>query len=403
MPNACPELLDRWEAGAASPPAAYPRARVALSTLFLIDGLGFGTWAALIPSFKHKFALGDTALSVALFALVTGALVAMPLAGQAVARWGGRRVAVGIAFLFCATLPLLAWAPAFGWFALAAGCFGAAKGAFDVSINSHAVVVENAGTRPVMSSFQALWSLGGLFSASAIGFALGRGWTPESLMTGVALLLGVLALSTVGRLLPERGAAAGAPAGFRWPDATLFRLGLLAFLALFAEGVLMDWSAVYARAEAGAAIALAPLAYAAYSLAMAAGRLLGDAVIARLGAARVLRLSGLLAAAGVGLVVFIQALPATFPGLVIAGLGLSNLVAIIFGAAGRAHPGGAGPGVATASTMGYLGFLVGPPLIGLISAVAGLPAAFALVIIFGLVISTAGVAVLRRSLPQNPS
>ena len=185
-----------------------------------------------------------------------------------------------------------------------------------------------------------------------------------------------------------------------WPDRRLIGLGSLAFLALFSEGVLLDWSAVYARTVTGVSVATAPVAFAAFALAMASGRFLGDFLIARFGATRMLRMSGVLMAAGVATAVIVQAWPAMIAGFTMVGFGIANLVPVLFGAAGRAHENGAGPGLATVTTLGYFGFLAGPPLIGALAAVAGLPLAFTTVVLFGAIIATLGVSILRKSLKE---
>jgi MFS family permease len=252
--------------------------------------------------------------------------------------------------------------------------------------------------RPIMSSFQAFWSLGGLGAAFLLSLAMNHGMPATFLMLAMAGLLFLLTLSTLGCLLPDGQTRAGKPVGFSWPDSRLFRLGGLAFLALFSEGVLLDWSAVYARGVTGVSVATAPIAFAAFALCMAGGRFLGDLLIARLGPALMLRISGTLMALGVAVAVLIQAWPAVLLGFATVGFGIANLVPILFGAAGRAHEDGAGPGLATVTTLGYFGFLSGPPLIGVLAAFAGLPFAFTTVVIFGAIIATLGVSVIRPSL-----
>ena len=161
---------------------------------------------------------------------------------------------------------------------------------------------------------------------------------------------------------------------------------------------LLDWSAVYARSVTNMSLATAPMAFAAFALSMAAGRFVGDYWIGRFGPIAMLRCSGLLMALGVGIAVLLPAWPTVLVGFTTTGLGIANLVPILFGAAGRAHHDGAGPGLATVTTIGYFGFLSGPPIIGALAAFAGLPLAFVMVIVFGTIITTLGVAVIRPPL-----
>lgn len=374
------------------------QARRAAATLFLVDGMTFGTWAALIPTFQQTFDLSPGRIGTVLFGLVTGAMISMPLAGKLIARHSSRQVVSFAALAFTASLTLLALAPGFPFLVAAAVLFGAFKGMLDVSVNAQAITVENAVARPIMSSFQAFWSLGGLGAAFLLSAALSQGFSHTVLILIMAVLLFMLALFSIGGLLPDKSTEAK-PAARSWrPDPRLLRLGGLAFLALFSEGVLLDWSAVFAHTVAHASVAVAPVAFAIFALSMAAGRFSGDFVIARLGPVMTMRLSGGLIAAGIALAVILQSWGMILAGFAVTGFGVANLVPVLFGAAGRVNEGGAGPAIATVTTMGYLGFLSGPPVIGAIASVAGLPSSFLVVLVFGIVIATIGVAVLRPSL-----
>jgi MFS family permease len=378
------------------------RGRLATSTLFLVDGMTFGTWAALIPSFQHKFELSAGQLSWVLFGLIVGALVSMPITGRVVAAFGSRRVAFPAALAYPASLPLLALAPSFGGLVAAAVVFGALKGVLDVSVNSQGVTVENAIRKPIISSFQGFWSLGGLGAAFFLSLAMNHGFPAMGLMMVMSVVLFVMALATLGSLLPEEETAPSErSAGFSIPDRRLLALGALAFLALFSEGVLLDWSAVYARNVTGVSIAVAPVAFAVFALCMAGGRFLGDLLIAKFGPATVLRVSGFFMTLGIAIAAILQTWPAVLVGFATVGLGVANLVPVIFGAAGRVHESGAGPGLATVTTMGYLGFLSGPPVIGMLAAFASLPVAFGMVVVFGVVIATFGTGVLRSARPAK--
>jgi len=377
---------------------AVGSARRATSTLFLVDGMTFGTWAALIPSFQQRFGLSNGQLSWVLFGLVLGALISMPLTGQLIARWGSRTIALPAALAFCAALTVLALAPNYATLIAAAVLFGAVKGAVDVSINVQAITVENAIEKPIISSFQAFWSLGGLGAAFLLSIAMNHGFPATLLMLAMAVFLLLLTLSAFDRLLSDRSPVKKEQRGFSWPDSKLLRLGGLAFLALFSEGVLLDWSAVYAHSVANVSVAVAPMAFAAFALSMAAGRIVGDLLIARFGPIVVLRVSGALMALGVGVAVLIPTWPAVLMGFATVGFGIANLVPILFGVAGRVHENGAGPGLATVTTLGYFGFLSGPPVIGALAAFAGLPLAFGMVVVFGTIIATLGVSVVRPSL-----
>jgi len=390
MPPPAAEATDlRFDERISTKKRANPR--LAASLHFLTDGMIFGTWAALIPSFKAKFVLSEAGLSIALLGIAAGAILSMPLAGRAISRHGSRPNLRIFAPAFCVSLALLALAPNLGLFIAAAILFGAVKGAFNVSVNSQAIAIENRAGKPIMSTFHALWSLGGMSAALIVGAALKVGLTPIAISLGISLILAGVVMFFAPQLLSgDASPPSATKSRFQFPDGKLLRIGIVTFLALFAEGVMMDWSVVYTRTVSGAAPWLAPIAYGIFSGCMAGGRVIGSQLIGRLGPARVLALGGAFTAAGLVVMVAIHQWPATFAGLALAGFGLSNIVPILFGAGGRAHEGGAGNGIATVSIMGYFGFLIGPPLIGGISHQAGLPGAFAIVVAFALFIALFG-------------
>jgi MFS family permease len=378
-------------------PNAHARVRFAASLLFLVDGIGFGTWAALIPSIKQRFALGESGLSIVLLAIVAGALLSMSLVGRALARRGSRSMLAWLAPGYGIALAILVLAPGFGSLLAAGVLFGAFKGALDVSVNAQAITIENAIARPIMSTFQALWSLGGLVAALLVGLALRQGLSPAVIGMAIATALVMVSLASSGSLAGGDASKVKRKRGLGLPNGRLLRIGALAFLALFSEGVMLDWSAVYARSVAGAEAWLAPLAFGVFSLSMAAGRFLGDRIAARHGGPAVVRLSGVLAFVGMLLIIFVRAWSVTFLGLGFMGIGVANLVPVLLGAAGRAHEESVAQGVATVSVIGYFGFLAGPPAIGGLSHWIGLPGAFAVVLLFALLLAIPGPKVLRSA------
>ena len=378
-------------------PQAIQSARAATYAIFFADGLGFGVWAGHIPIFKQKFYLGDAQLSVALFAVAFGAIFAMPIVGQMMTRVGSRVLAGFCASLYAMVIACLALAPSYPLFVVVTALFGACKGSLDVSINAQAVGVESAYGRPIMSSFQAAWSVGGLAGAALAGAALHRGLVAEQNLAATAAFILAIALLSVRYLIREK--AARQATSLVWPDKALLGVAAITFLALFSEGTMADWSGVYLRTVIGVQASTAALGYAAYSLAMAGGRFLGDRLLSALGPMLLLRLSGLSAAAGLAIALLMRTPEVAIVGFILVGFGLSNLVPILFGSAGR-HRTGAGPGIAAVTTIGYFGFLVGPPLIGTLASFFGLPAALSLVIVFGLIIANSA----RRAVadPSSP-
>jgi predicted MFS family arabinose efflux permease len=350
---------------------------MATSVVFAINGLAFGSWAPHVPLVKERLGLSNDVLGLALLAIAAGALVAMPLAGMLIPRYGSAAVTRVSAAILCACLPPVVAAPNFGLLVAALAAFGAAGAAMDVAMNAQAVAVERTVGRPVMSSFHGAWSVGGMAGAALGGFVIAA-LSPTGHALAVALLLAVAsALALPGLLAGGIDKAAG-PVLVR-PSRATVGLGALCFLALMGEGAMLDWSAVYLRNDLGAGTTFAAFGYAAFSAAMAAGRFCGDVLRARYGAVGLTAVSAGLAAAGLGLGLISGHKELALLGFACAGLGVSNLVPILFGAAGRTPGQQPGVAIAAVATMGYLGFMVGPPLIGFVADASRLGIALGLI------------------------
>ena len=363
------------------------RARWATAVFFVVDGVGFGVWAAHIPVFKDRLGLTPQALSEVLLALVVGSILSMPVAGQVIARFGSRRVIWASALLYVMAVAGLSRVGGLGLLIGIAAVFGAAKGALDVSINAQGVYVERRLEKLVVSSFQGFWSLGGLVGATVSSLALRHGLGTREDFAGTALLLGMGAVGAAPFLLQEEGVAQQAGSGWRAPDRGLLRLAAIAFLGLFAEGAMADWDGVYLKTSVGVSLSRAALGYAVFSTAMAAGRFAGDALIARFRSVAILRVAGLLLFGGVMFALTLNVWWAALVGFLFAGLGIANIVPVIWGIAGRNQTIGSGPALATVTTVGYFGFLAGPPLIGLVASGSTLRLALGIVALFGLAIA----------------
>jgi MFS family permease len=386
--------LPSFEALERSAPSVQA-ARRATYTMFFLDGLGFGVWAAHIPAFKQKFHLSDSSLSIALLAVAAGSIFSMPLAGQAVRHYGSKYcIAVSVACLaFC--LVCIALTPALIPFVVAALLFGAAKGGVDVGINAQAVVVEKCYGRPIMSSFQALWSVGGLAGGFLTSATLSLGFTPAMNLVGVASLILLLNLLNYFHLMRDASPPKEGGKRFRLPGKALLSVAIFTFIALFSEGALQDWAAVYMHQVVAVPVAVAAVGYAGYSTAMALGRFAGDRVVALFGERIIMRLSGALIGFGIMFALLLPSPIFAIVGFVVVGLGISNLVPILFGAAGRDPVLGPGPGIAVVTTLGYFGFLIGPAVIGFMSKFFGLPLALSLVAVFGLITAVCGPAAIQ--------
>jgi MFS family permease len=374
------------QVNSAKPPS---RARVAVALLFLINGMLFATWVSRIPGVQVAHGLSHGALGLGLLGMAGGALIAMPLGGWLSGRYGTSRVCWISTLLYAAALPGLGLAPSVAWLMLTLFCFGAAHGTLDVAMNAHAVEVEERYDRPIMSSFHALFSLGGLFGAALGAVFAALGFTPFVHFLGIAGVLITLAVSVaLPGLLPAsvtvrrtESESIQPHTGFSLPPKPLLILGILAFCVMLGEGAMADWTGIFLRQFAGASEGIAAAGYAAFSVAMALGRFFGDGLALRLGPVRLVRIGGFLAAAGLLAALVSAHSIVGLIGFAAVGAGFATIVPQVFTAAGRVPGFAPGPALAVVATTGYFGFLLGPPVIGFAAEWLGLRAALGLVVI----------------------
>lgn len=361
-------------------------ARLYVATIFFVNGAVFGSWVSRIPEVQNRLGISEGVLGLALLAMAVGALVAMPVTGWIVARRGSRTPTIVSVLVFCLVLPLMALAPDTMLLSLSLFLFGAFNGSTDVSMNAQAAAIEYRYARSIMSSFHALFSFGGLVGAALGGglASLGVGVTQHFLFATV--VFGVVALIASRNLLPAGEDAQASGPAFPRPNRALAALGVVALCALVSEGAMADWSAIYLRGVIDSGPGLAAAGFAVFSLAMAVGRLSGDRFIELLGPTAVLRIGGALAASGLAVVLLVDSIAIALVGFACVGAGLATLFPITLSIAARAPGIAAGAGIAAMSSTGYLGFLVGPPVIGFAAELVGLRIALVLIVAAGLTI-----------------
>lgn len=371
------------------------RGRIATSLIFLLFGVALGVWTARIPAVKEKLGLTDGRLSVALLAFAAGCIAGMTLIGRLTDRFGSSRVLVPAAILEGLLLipPGFAGGPV--TLSIALFAFGAGHGTLNIAMNANAAEVERAMERPVMTSFHAVYSIGGFAGALLGGLSahLGAGVGATLLTVGLVVLAG--AAWSARRVLPSTPAPA-APVAERSRDPWLLFFGVVVLCTLVGEGAAADWSAVYLRDELGGSEAFAAYGYAAFAIMMTAGRVFGDRLAARFGPVTLVRASGVVAAAGLGAGLLAGSPAAGVAGFGLLGLGLSGVAPQFFSAAAGIDPARAGRALSTVVSIGYLGFLIGPIVIGAAATVVGLSAALWIPVALAAFVA-AGAGAIRRS------
>ena len=364
------------------------QARGAVTAIFFLNGFIFGAWAARIPAVRDHVGLSDGELGIVLACAAVGSIVAMPIAGGRAARIGSRR-ATRVAFaLVCLAAGVIALAPSLPVLCAVALFYGASMGSLDVSMNAHGVAVERRYGRAILASFHAAFSIGGLAGAALGALSAAVGLDVRVQLALVAAGSAAIGLTWSRRFLGSDADAMGRTEPvFVRPPRRLLALGALAFACLLIEGASADWSAVYLRDELGTTAAIAALGFTAFSITMTLGRVFGDRLVDRFGPEAIVRAGGGRAAGGFGLALVAAAPVPAVIGFACLGAGMSGVVPIVFRASGHVPGMAPGVGLAAVSTTGYLGFLIGPPTIGGLAELVGLPAALAVVVLLAAIVA----------------
>jgi hypothetical protein len=370
--------------------------------LFMVHGLLVATWVSRIPSVQIELRLNNGILGLTLLTLALGAVCAIPFAGWLISRFGSKKLSIITSTLFAFSLILPGLAFNAVSLAVCLFVFGALAASMDVSMNAQGVEVEKAMGSPTMSRFHGSFSLGGMIGAGIGGALAAHGFSPLqhfSMSCAVNLLLAVGAAPLLLRTASTH-VAGDHRLPFNKIPPVLFALSAIGFCILLAEGAMADWTAVYLRQVLSAGPGTAAAGYAVFSAAMAIFRFLGDMITARLGPIRTVRTGSLVAAAGLLWALSMQRAEWSLPGFAITGAGFSAIIPLIFGSGGKVPGVKPGPGIATVTGIGYIGFIVGPPLIGFASQLVTLR--YALGVVVACCLITAYLSKSMRSLIAEP-
>jgi MFS family permease len=373
--------------------------RAAVAAAFLIHSTVSGTWAPRLPAIKESLGLSDGELGTALVGLAIGLLAGTRVAGAPVDRFGSRPVMRAGFPLLAATLLLPAIADSAPTLFASLLILGIASGALDVAMNAQGIEVERTLSKPILSGLHGLWSVGLGLGAGVAALAAAASLDPLPHFAIVAAVLALASLVLLRGLLPAehhlRDELESEPASVRW-TLPLVLLGVIAFCSFVGEGSASDWSAVYMTQELGSSPALGALAFTAFAVTMAIARFAADPLRARLGNVTLVRGGSLIAAAGLGLGLLVHAPAAAIAGFALLGLGLAPVVPIAFSAAGDLDPRATGRLVGRVATLGYVGSVAGPIMIGWLAEATSLRVSLGLVVVLAFFIAACGGAAARR-------
>ncbi|WP_431298725.1 MFS transporter [Tabrizicola sp. BL-A-41-H6] len=368
-------------------------ARWAIAAMFFANGFVMGAWAPQIPLLLPRHDITESTLGLLILVLGLGAVGSMLFAGRLISRFGGRRVLSVFSLALIPVLPAVVFSPDLGALALFMAVFGAMAGCMDVAMNNQAVDIERRLDRAIMSSSHGFWSLGGFVGGFAGSFVIAQwGSEVQSLLT--AAITAAIVFSAMPFLLPDSprvkptAAQAAAPKQHLLPrDLSVWLLGFMALASMVPEGAVLDWAAIYLQKELGSDVFRSGLAFAFFAGAMAIMRFAGDAVRNRFGAVRTLRASGLIGAAGLMGGALAPADWIAIVSFAFAGLGIANMVPILFSAAGN-HPRlPSAMAISTVTMVGYCGILVAPSSIGFVAEHVGFSSTYAALSLLLVVVS----------------
>jgi MFS family permease len=358
-----------------------------VAIFFFVSGFGFATWASRIPTIQQQLHLNNAQLGIVLFALPVGLMGTLPVTGVLLSRCDSRRImmigAVGFNTMLCA----IGFATQTWQLVIALFFFGVSRNLLNISVNAQSIGVQALYDRSIIARFHGVWSLAGM-AAAALGFFMVSFGVSTAFHFGVAgILLTVLCLYAFPGSLRQQPTARERRPWFALPGRNLVKYGLISFASMACEGAMFDWSGIYFRQAVHATKNMATLGFVVYMVAVTLGRLTGDRLASRCGIRMMLTYSGILIGLGLLLAAVLPYPVTAGLGFVLTGFGVSCVIPMVFSIAGRSAGMSSGSAIAAVSTVGYLGFLIVPPVVGAIAQHAGLQGAFGLLAAFGVCIS----------------
>jgi MFS family permease len=342
--------------------------RLAVKIIFFLNGFVHANYFSRLPRIQDQFAIDNGVIGLVLLSSSIGAILAMPFTGWLIIRNGSRRVTIFAAYFYCSLILFISWMPALWSLVILFFLLGVSAGMLDVAMNSQAVMVEKQLQKPIMTSFHALFSIGMAIGAFAGAFftKLDAGLFPHFAIVSVLSLVTVF-IARYYLIHDRPQVKTTEEPAFRLPNAAMVSIGVIAFCSMLGEGAMADWSTNYMENVAHADKVLAPIGLSAFALAMTIGRILGDSARVKFGDRKLMVACGLVATAGISISILFNSPLMVILGFFVVGIGLSAVVPIAYSIAGHTKDLPPGVGLAMVTTLGYSGFLFGPPIIGFIA------------------------------------
>ncbi len=360
--------------------------RIANAVFFFISGFGYTTWASRIPSIQQSLHLNEAQLGAALFAMPIGLMATMPITSRLLANFSSSRIMIIGAVAFNLALGLLGYTSLYWQFITILFFFGSSRNLFNLSINTESVGVQALYKKSIITTFHGIWSFAG-FAGAGLGYIMVYFNVPPTwhLLT-VSIAMCLLAFYAFPNTLQEKPIQQERKPIFLLPSKELLKFALICFSSMACENVMYDWSGIYIQKAVHASKVTSNAAFVVFMITVTIGRFAGDKLVNRWGIKHVLQYSGILIVSGFVLTIALPYVVPSITGYALIGLGVSCMVPLVFSVAGRSKSMSGGPAIAAVSTVGYLGFLLVPPLVGFVAQAANLRWSFAFIALLGLVI-----------------
>ncbi len=362
--------------------------RVILSGYFFYTGICFASWASRIPDIKLSLGLTDAQFGAMLLFLPLGSFLGIPISGSLTARYGSNKMLKIASILYPLTLVNIGWAADtfVGHLAIALFIFGMVGNLFNVSVNTQAVELAKLFEKSIISSFHGFWSLAGFVGGLIGSYFISRSMTPIMQFIVILSLGYVFLLTTHQHLLHSASNKQSLKKMWTKPTPLMFQFGLIALSNMICEGMMFDWSGVFYQTVVKVSESQRTIGYISFMACMTTGRMIADALINYWGPRKQLMLSGLLVTLGLVIAIIYPSIFSSTIGFMLVGFGVSSVIPTIYGSVGKsAEPGQASIALASVSSIGFFGFLIGPPIVGFLSGALGLRWAFLTISILGLV------------------
>lgn len=370
--------------------------RIRISLIFFFYGFIFATWAARIPSIQQKLNLSETQLGAVLLAMPVGSFVTLPFSGYFTSKIGSKKVVMAASFVYGGILVGIGYANSKWLLTLFLFLFGSAGNMMNISVNTQALALEKLYKKVIISSFHGMWSVAGLVAAFLGTYFMAKAFPVSSHFLLVAIIAMVSFLICSPYLIKEKLQTQEKRPLFTKPDKAFWGLGSIAFCSMICQGAMFDWSGVYFKKVVLAPPAFVGVGYTAFMISMTTIRFITDWITENIGFKNIIVFCGIFITAGLLLAVFFPyVLPATL-GMLLVGIGVSPGVPLVFSAASRSKKLPAPVAIAAVSSIGMIGLLIGPPVIGFIAGLTSLKTSFVILSFFGAAVIVAVINLKRE-------